>query len=495
MDYIDINLIDTYLKFIILNICICYTYLRITNYGKLCTSQKVILLIANIILTLLECIITYYVPKLVRTFLIYLSYSYLLSKITSYKYGYSMIATVICLAICYLNMYFTSFIVFTITVLFTNIEYNNPFVIVLINILELFFITRLFKIKRIKNGFPFFKNMKQNEYVNIFILFINIIVIFVYFLTENFINISIAYTTGIITVITILMIITLHQTFILYQKHKLQTQALEDYKQELSEAKEKLAIAIEEKNKLVKSNHEFYHRQEALNKKLDDLINNQKLSMNSEFGGDFGDILDRINSLSDEYITKTSILPMLEKTNIVEIDDMLSYMQSECDKNNIEFTLKINCDVKYIIENFISKSQLETLLGDLIRNSIIAVNHSSNDYRSIMVMFGIKDDSYELCILDSGIPFEIDTLISLGLRPSSTHLDEGGSGIGFITTFETLKSCRASFVVNEITNNNYTKSLEIKFDNRNEYIVISNRTKDINKKNNGGRNIILKDSF
>ena len=47
---------------------------------------------------------------------------------------------------------------------------------------------------------------------------------------------------------------------------------------------------------------------------------------------------------------------------------MFSYMQSECEKNNIEFILKINGNIHSLINNIIPKSRLETLIGDLIRN-------------------------------------------------------------------------------------------------------------------------------
>lgn len=319
-----------------------------------------------------------------------------------------------------------------------------------------------------------------------------------YFFISYIRTFSVLYISTCFILLALILLFIIQRAISFYHKQKLQLQALKSYEQELSETKEKLAIAIEEKQKLIKSNHEFYHRQESLNKKLDDLMKQNKLSsnlnMNTEFAEDYSDILERINKLSDEYKAKTATIPNLEKTGITEIDDMLSYMQSECIKSNIEFNLKINCDVHYMIEKLISVSQLETLLGDLIRNSIIAINHSSKDFRSILVVFGIKDKIYELCVFDSGIPFEIDTLLNLGIKPASTHLDEGGSGIGFVTTFETMDSCNSSFVINEITNNNYTKSLEIKFDNLNEYIVVSDRKDEIAKKNaiNKRNDIILK---
>ena len=313
----------------------------------------------------------------------------------------------------------------------------------------------------------------------------------IYYYDNNFYNIPITYIFISFLFFSLVMLIIIQKTFILYQKQKLQEKALKDYEQELSETKQKLETAIQEKERIVKSNHEFYHRQEALNKKLDILMKDKIDAMNTEFGNDYSDLLDRLNTLSDEYKSKTNFLPSLVKTNIVEIDDMLIYMQSECAKNNIEFNVKIDCDINHILTNFITKSQLETLLGDLIRNAIIAINYSSNSYKSILVIFGIKDDAYEICIYDSGIPFEINTLINLGMQPASTHLDDGGTGIGFITTFETINSCKASFVINEITNNNYTKSLEIKFDNKNEYVILSDRNDKIRTANNSNRNIIL----
>ena len=42
--------------------------------------------------------------------------------------------------------------------------------------------------------------------------------------------------------------------------------------------------------------------------------------------------------------------------------------------------------------------------------------------------------------MDNGVDFEVDTLAKLGLERVTTHKDTGGSGIGFMTTFETLKN-------------------------------------------------------
>lgn len=489
------SLIDSIIKFSGLFICSALIYSKITN--KTTTFfTKLIILLSTVSLSIFQDMLVYHSSTPFRIILISFIQSTLYSKLFKIKMGYSILLYIFSISLTYIFYIFSTLITLFLEkyLLVHLITLNDTLRLLISIVLLLTIILLILRIKRFKNGFPFIIKMSENLYLEIPFLVLSAIIIFLYLIIGNSYNMYSTITIAIgFVMISILLFILVQRSFIFYQKQKLQTKALKDYEQELAETKEKLSTAIEEKEKLVKSNHEFYHRQEAINKKLDDLMVKQKLLGNTEFGEDIGNLQDRINTLSNEYVQKTKTLPKLVKTNIVEIDDMFSYLQSECDKNNIEFILKIECDINYIIENFISKSQLETLLGDMVRNAIIAVNHSSNSFRSIMVVLGIKDNDYEICIFDSGIPFKIETLINLGLRPASTHLDEGGTGIGFITTFETINSCNASFIINENTNSNYTKSLEIKFDNKNEYVIISNRSKEIKKSNNINRNITFKE--
>lgn len=489
----------SFVKFIGINLCTCYCYFKIQNISKLNLMQKLFISILIFVFAALQSLLQPFTPKILRIFLIFFVFSIVLSRISNINFEKSLLVIIISQSLSYIFSYISIVLTLFFIKLITNLPNVPDIITITFNLCFNILLPYLFfKIRRFKNGFDFVKNLSSKSNLDIFILVVSTIIIFMYFFISYIRTFSVLYISTCFILLALILLFIIQRAISFYHKQKLQLQALKSYEQELSETKEKLAIAIEEKQKLIKSNHEFYHRQESLNKKLDDLMKQNKLSsnlnMNTEFAEDYSDILERINKLSDEYKAKTATIPNLEKTGITEIDDMLSYMQSECIKNNIEFNLKINCDVHYMIEKLISVSQLETLLGDLIRNSIIAINHSSKDFRSILVVFGMKDKIYELCVFDSGIPFEIDTLLNLGIKPASTHLDEGGSGIGFVTTFETMDSCNSSFVINEITNNNYTKSLEIKFDNLNEYIVVSDRKDEIAGKNaiNKRNDIILK---
>ena len=131
-----------------------------------------------------------------------------------------------------------------------------------------------------------------------------------------------------------------------------------------------------------------------------------------------------------------------------------------------------------MINNIINKDDLEILLADHIKNAIIAINHTDNANRSILVRLGQIDENYGLYIYDSGVEFETEILKNLGKKPSTTHADEGGTGMGFMNTFDTLRKCKAGLTIEEInepSKDNYTKAIIIKFDNKNEFKVKSYR--------------------
>ena len=169
---------------------------------------------------------------------------------------------------------------------------------------------------------------------------------------------------------------------------------------------------------------------------------------------------------------------------------MFEYLQNECEKSNIEFYLNINCDVNNMIDKVIAKNKLETLIGDLGTDAIHAVNMSKNNYKSIVTIIDKQEDIYLIAMSDTGVEFKVDTLLKLGLEPATTHKEDGGSGIGYITTFETLNETKASLIIEEKNNeseNEYTKTITVKFDGRNEYKIISYRADEIRKKQKDSR--------
>lgn len=272
------------------------------------------------------------------------------------------------------------------------------------------------------------------------------------------------------------MIITIQKTLQLYYKQKLLVQELNETKQELIETKKELKQLEEENLNFSKKSHTLAHRQKSLEHKILELTTKSEISTE-----EVGEVENKLEEIKKDLYKETAVVE-LTKTEIVEIDDMLKYMQAECIKNKIGFELQIAGNIHYMTNNFISKEDLEILLADHIKDAIIAINHTDNINRGILVRLGEIDGIYSLYIYDSGVEFEIETLKNLGKEPSTTHADEGGTGMGFMNTFDTLRKYQASLTIKEINNptkDNYTKVLIFKFDKKGEFQITSYRQKKL----------------
>ena len=99
-----------------------------------------------------------------------------------------------------------------------------------------------------------------------------------------------------------------------------------------------------------------------------------------------------------------------------------------------------------------------------------------NDNGKILVELSAKSSNYTITVFDNGAEFEIETLAKLGKERVTTHSDSGGSGIGFMTTFETLKKSHASLVITEFESKTpFSKSVSFVFNGENKFIVQSYR--------------------
>ena len=325
----------------------------------------------------------------------------------------------------------------------------------------------------------------KNDYIQ----FISIMLIHIIF-SYNFTNISIAILffaiiisnyneeiadkVGIgFIIFSIIMFITIQKSLQLYYKQRLLVQDLEETKKELEDKKKEIKQLEQENLNFSKTSHSIAHKQKALEYKLNEL------ALKNEIAEEI-DVKNRLNNITKQISEEPEI--EIPKTNISEIDDMLNYMKSECIKNKIKFEVQLNGNIYQMINNHITKEELEILIADHVKNAIIAVKCSNNSNRSILVRIGKIDGQYSIYIYDSGIEFEINTLHKLGKIPSTTHKESGGTGMGFMNTFDTLKKHKASITINEYgkpAKDNYTKVIMIVFNKKDEFNIISYRQKEI----------------
>lgn len=468
------------LKLFVTNICVYLSFIKLSSSQKIRIRYKVIIIISNLVISLISANI-YYINYFLSILILVISYSLILGLIEKTKVGYSLIIGIISYALTIACLGIAAILSYVPYILILNLtgQVNYYLNLIMVLGLEVILIYGFFKIKRFKKGFIFLRKKLNDDFTDIVMINISTILLLIYCLIGSYYKIHnqeiLKDLCASFIVITITMIITIQRTFTMYYKQKLMKQTLEDYERELKEKDSEIERLKNEKFNISKITHEFYNRQKALEKSVKD-------SMNIEASEEVGS-LDKIHNLTNEYSEKLKEikgLPSLPLTEISEIDDMFKYMQEECDKDNIEFKLKIVGNIFYLINNIIPKNKLETMIGDHIRDAIIAINSSKTSNKEILVILGLKDGKYELCIYDTGIDFEIQTLLKLGLEPATTHKDIGGSGIGFITTFETLEETKASLIIRE-ERNIYTKSVTIRFDNKNEYRIYSYRSDEIRK--------------
>lgn len=464
----DINIIIYLIKMFLMGLCTYYTFTRILNIKTLFNFKLLFVVFFKCIITFFHTILKADYPSTSIIFFI-LSLSILYSFTTLYSVGYSILVTISSFSLNYI-ISFASIIIGFIPNVILGVQ-NDFISLLLIYTIHLTLLFSLFKIRKFKNGFAFFQKNLGNEYFDLLILNISAIVLFSsILLSGKYPKIFISNLFISFIVLCIIMFVTIQRSLTLYYKHNLLVKDLNDTKTELETKNkeiEKLEKDILETSKI---NHSIAHKQRSLEYKLNELM------LNTEFADEL-DITYKINDVSKQLLT-TSTVSELPKTDIVEIDDMLNFLQHECVKNNIDFDFQLNGNIFHMINTFISKETLEILLADHIKNSIIAVNCSDNINKSILVRLGLIDNYYSLYVFDSGIEFESDTLSNLGKMPITTHADNGGTGFGFINTFDTLKKYNASLIINELNppcSDNYTKSIIIRFDDLHEFKVNSYR--------------------
>lgn len=482
------------IKMFFINICSNYTMIKINNYRNITLLQKCLLLMMDILFAVVYLILRQRLEILIAFIFCYFLYSLAISLTVNTNILHGLVSNIISVSFSLIAMFVSTIINFIIyKLMFFDITIETIIEYVTIGIIQFLLIYLFFKIKRFKYGFSFLQGketMNKENTSKIGILVSSIIiaislVLSTYSRTTSKILIAILILGG------ILMIYWIKKSITKYYKEKMKERTVEIQQEQIKQQDEKIKNLQTELADVLQINHKYSHRISAMEKAVTKL--GTKLQANEEFAEECGDILSSIKKLSKEYkeevasVIKETKLP---KTNIFSIDNLLEYMKQESEKDKIDFELNLDFDISEILETKIPQSKLETMIADHIRDAIIAINCSDNKKRKIKVVLDKEDNNYQIKFYDTGIEFEIETLSNLGLKRITTHKSAGGSGIGFMTTFETLKQCKASLIIEEYSDLEYTKAVIIKFDNKNEYRIHSYRAEEIKNKIKDNRIII-----
>ena len=432
------------------------------------------ILVLLILIDLASMIMRYLSGSITNIIFLNVFIAIIFSKKIHRNIGYSLLINTISISVNYIFYALSIFITFNLSKI-CNIN-NDYIVFIVIVLIYVIFINLICKLRRLNKGIQFLKKNETNKHLGMLILNISIAIFFSFTILRSVnTNIETMKPIFIYTIMfSIIMFITIQKSLQLYYKQKLQERETAEIKEELNSKAKEIEELEKENLRLSKANHSILHKQKSLEYELSQaLLKNETM--------DKKEIKTKLQDISKEIPKETAPIE-LTKTNIKEIDNMLKYMQAECTKNKIDFELQINGNIHHMINKYIGKEELEILLADHIKNAIIAINHSNNINKNILVRLGIIDGLYSLYIYDSGIEFEVETLKNLGIKPSTTHADNGGTGMGFMNTFDTLKKYNASMEIHEYgkpSKDNFTKVIKIIFNNKHEYKISSYRQKEI----------------
>lgn len=465
--------------------------IKIINYRNCNFYKTAFIVIISILISLLYVFLTQYLLDVGAFIISYFVYWTATTIILNTNFEDNFASIIISVTIAYIIYLISTLLSGILLMIFApNIDYRSPISLVTIPIMEALLVWSMFKIKRFRYGFNFLKNIETNKNLLKFLMNLSaiIILIFGFLQRDNNLILNTCLAVGTMFIAVILLIFVRDQITKQYKKN-MRDRTIEIQKKEIDEQLKIIEEIKAENLKLAKAIHKYNSRLSALELGIKNTI---EKNSKTEFADELSVILDEAHEISKGFSEETTInnkkLPL---TNIIGIDNMFKYFQREANKNNINFDLIVNESINPLLEK-IDKAKFETLIGDHLKDAIIAVSESKNSFKSILVILGIIENCYEFSVCDTGIEFEIDTLLKLGLEQVTTHKDTGGSGIGFITTFETLKECKASLIIEEYNPNTttYTKSVTIRFDNKNKYKICSYRADEIKKKNKGNRIII-----
>lgn len=481
-----IDIINKIIKIIFINNLSFFVWKKLINYKENNHFKTIIIVCLSIGEAFIELKMQS-IPTLLRIIGMYFIYGIILAKITKKPIYYTITIFFISLTITYI-MYIISIIFagIIVKVLNLSLNINNTLIFILTILIEIIIMSLIFKIKRIKNGIPFLQNEQKVGNIGVIgIVFIGIALI-VYSFIQDTVHTKYIFFGMIIELIC--FFIWLKRKITVYYRQRLKERTVEELESEIRARDERICEVVDENSRLAEVNHKFSSRIRALEDFSCKMIERPEIAelMRCEFGDEFADFEEAVKNVSEEFSSEMKhaviIRKNLPKTGVFGVDNLLEYMCKESAKNGIDFDVKINGNILFMVQKIIDSKMLETLLGDHIKDAIIAINSSPNTYKNILVTIGIVKECYEISIYDTGIEFEIDTLLKLGLERITTHKSTGGSGIGFMTTFETLAKTKASLIIEEkhpITNNDYTKIVRIRFDGKKEYRIKSYRQNEI----------------
>lgn len=345
-----------------------------------------------------------------------------------------------------------------------------------------FIISILFmKVKRLKRGFLFFQS---NNHLGLGLTLSGMIFVLTSVGYSGFSDEDIFYLVVIFGIIIsgFGLYLWIRRSITAHYRERLQLKSEEHYRELLGKSEAENQALIRSNEFLAKVVHRDNHLISSLSSSIDAYFESPDKAFKDELLRGIQTLAKERSELIDREQLESKLLPA---TGSPMLDGAINELYIKASAHGIDFNLNVSAAPDEIIGKYISLTELQTLLCDHIKDAIIAVDEKGDERGKILVNLSMNNGCYEIGIFDSGVDFEIETLSKLGIERSTTHPDSGGSGIGFMTTFETLRRAYSSLIITELENKSpFSKSVVFRFDGENSFVIKSPRAEELREKIN-----------
>lgn len=163
-------------------------------------------------------------------------------------------------------------------------------------------------------------------------------------------------------------------------------------------------------------------------------------------------------------------------TSISILDEMLHHMDETAIEKNITFSVHLGTELVDFVPQNISESDLVHTVDDLLKNAFKST--LTCEKRAVQLQFYKLGKHFVVEVADNGIPFEVRSLVNMGIEKLTTY--EDGSGIGLMDIWNTKEKYGATYHLEEYAAPApFSKKISLTFDKKNRYSIRTWRKDEI----------------
>lgn len=354
----SVDIVNKVLKISYINIVIYFVFLKIIGYESNKRLKNILAVISGLLLSVIEVVAAQFFWTFPVLVLVYVAYGILIAIITQNKIMYSITIIFIALTITYSGYIISIALAGILTAVFrVKMTQSNPIILITIISIETFIMWNIFRIKRFKNGIGFLKDKNKVYNIGVFGSMTVGMTLIAYSLFGNIEgNKLVDLLFAGIVLETVCLFIWLKRKITVYYRQRLKERTVEELESEIRARDERICEVVDENSRLAEVNHKFSSRIRALEDFSCKMIERPEIAelMRCEFGDEFADFEEAVKNVSEEFSSEMKhaviIRKNLPKTGVFGVDNLLEYMCKESAKNGIDFDVKINGNILFMVQ-------------------------------------------------------------------------------------------------------------------------------------------------